>query len=369
MVSQVSGHHERVVIPEVRCSEIDRLKGILISLVVLGHNTLFSEWSPRTFNLLYNFHVAAFLLLPFLFSTDRLSRYSLADRATRYLVPQFVFFTVACIAYFFIFVPKFPTDILAWVRTVILAVGLSSETFYNDASGFRIFWFLPALFTLAVMRACYVHAGGVGKTLIAALTVVAHLGLGLLPADWLMYIPWGLPIVLFIFPLGLLADVVWRHYRASLSLPWVFAGLFLFCLAVSWSWNAHVALAGEPRLHSVLNPEWLLFHDAFLISALFGLMLVAKLLPFALLEMLGSASLFILLTHGLFWQTLEQTGLVRRIQSLLSIEWIAVLASYALTLLACLALYKFLQAKTAVWTRMFPRDRSLWRRNRVPAEN
>lgn len=350
-----------------RYPEIDRLKGILIALVVLGHNALFSDWSPRAFNLLYNFHVAAFLLLPFLFNTARPTRGWLADRATRYLVPQFLFFAVACVAYFVIFVPKDAPGVLAWFQSVMLAVVLSSETAYNDAAGFRIFWFLPALLTLVAVRAYYVHAGRVGKTVVMITAVAAHLGVGLVPADWLKYIPWGLPIALFVFPVGLLAGAVWRYDKESPVLQWLFAALFLFCVVLSWSWNANIALAGEPRVHSLLELEWLLFHDVFLLSALFGLLLVARCLPVRVLELLGSASLLILLTHGLVWQSLDRLGVVSWIQAAMPALWAAVLVSYALTLAACLALYGLLQVNPRLWSRVFPRDRALWKRGYVSA--
>ena len=52
---------------------VDAFKGILISLIVLGHNTLFFAACPLCFNVLYNFHVACFLLLPFIVPGARLA--------------------------------------------------------------------------------------------------------------------------------------------------------------------------------------------------------------------------------------------------------------------------------------------------------
>ena len=74
-------------------------KGILIALVVLGHNRVLSAASPELFSSLYNFHVGSFLLLPFFAAGKGFGRSWLADRAVRYLVPHLVFFAFACAAF------------------------------------------------------------------------------------------------------------------------------------------------------------------------------------------------------------------------------------------------------------------------------
>ena len=124
--------------PGRRKTEYDAFKGVLICLIVLGHNTVFSSSYPLAFNSLYNFHVASFLLLPFLFFGSSVGKFQFTDRVVRYLVPHFFFFVLACAAYFTLFVGNSGPEIAEWVRSVALAILLGSEGIYNAACGFRL---------------------------------------------------------------------------------------------------------------------------------------------------------------------------------------------------------------------------------------
>lgn len=53
---------------KVSIDESNSIKGLLISLVVLGHNTIFSSIVPESiYYFLYSFHVACFFILPFFY--------------------------------------------------------------------------------------------------------------------------------------------------------------------------------------------------------------------------------------------------------------------------------------------------------------
>ena len=345
----------------VRRPEIDRLKGVLIALVVLGHNGLFSESAPGAFNILYNFHVASFLLIPFLYERVGFSRGRLGDRFTRYMVPHFIFFGLACAAYFLLFVPKLPIEMLGWLKSVGLAVVFSSEAKYNEASGFRLFWFLPALWTLVVIMTAYYGAGVRGKMMILSVALCVHLLLGLLPEHLLPYLPWGLPLVLFIFPVGLLAGEMWNRFKDTSIWLWICGIVFVVCIYLSWTLNSSIALAGDPRVYSILEPGLFIFHDIFLLCAFFALLGIAAVVPDAVFRKLGLASLFIYLSHGFVWQILLRIGLVDWIHGAVGVNAASVLVTYAITLGVCLASYELVRSREALWSFIFPRSKAEWR--------
>lgn len=351
----------------MRRPEIDRLKGLLIALVVLGHNSLFSEITPRGFNELYNFHVASFLLIPFLYEATAFSRSRLRDRFVRYIVPHAVFLAISCAVYFLLFIPKQSAEILRWLVSVGMAVVFSSESMYNEVSGFRLFWFLPALWVLVSILTAYYAVERKGKIAILLVAVCVHLFLGLVPMSVLPYVPWGLPIVLFVFPLGLLAGELWRRYDGTSVWLYIFGAAFIICLYLSWVMNSFVGLAGEPQVYSILDPGQLLFHDLLLLSALFGLLGISNRLPDLLFRKLGAASLFLYLAHGLVWQFLLRTGLLDWAKSSFGVNLGTVLGTYIVTLGVCLILYDVLKARGTIWSFVFPRSADSWQGLRLGA--
>ena len=62
---------------------------------------------------------------------------------------QAILFGLACATYFLLFIVKLPAEMMGWLKSAALSVVFSSEAKYNEASGFRLFWFLPALWSLS----------------------------------------------------------------------------------------------------------------------------------------------------------------------------------------------------------------------------
>ena len=299
---------------QARFIEIDAFKGLLICLIVLGHNSLFSSEFPLPFRVLYNFHVACFLLLPCIFFGQSVRGLQVADRLVRYGVPHILFFLLACVLYFYFFVPRNLAAVQEWAGTVFIALLFSSEETYNTAVGLRLFWFLPALLNLLFLRSLFFSLEQKGRRLFLLFVLLVHAFLGLVPREYLPYIPYGLPLVLFLFPLGLLAGILWKNFNGQ---PGFWLASLLSFIAALWFgvyFDSYAPLAGDPRVFSVFQPVQLIFHDIYLVSAFFGLIGLMRFSPQIIQKAfayIGERSLPIFLLHSFIWQGYLRIGLVQ----------------------------------------------------------
>lgn len=289
--------------PVLSRDENDAAKGVLILLIVLGHNTLAQAVWPDLWPFLYNFHVYGFLLLPFLRASHPLRGRFVVDRAVRYLVPFAVFFTLSTIA-FSVTQQLAPTGdrLFVWARGLVIG----SAWAVDASSGFRLFWFLPALFSLVVWRSA-IRSGSPGtRRFLEGLAVAGFLFAGLLPGDWVRLLPLGLPIAAYALVPGLVFEALWRRVGRA-RLPWVavisgvvFAGLSLLAFARGTS-----LVIARLDVYSALEPLSLVIHAAIPIAALLAVLAASPwLVRGRILPALGRCSLVVYLVHGLVYQGL-----------------------------------------------------------------
>jgi fucose 4-O-acetylase-like acetyltransferase len=346
-------------------TEIDAFKGILICLITLGHNIIFSTHFPDIFGVLYNFHVASFLILPFLFFGSSSARYQFKDRATRYLVPHSVFLLLSCVAFFALFSSESEAGLAGRVQSVLVAVIFSSEGLYRLASGFGFFWFLPALLMLVTLRTAYLRGGFAMKSVMVIGSCGVHLTLGLLPVSWLSYIPWGLPIILFLFPVGLVVGALWK---AGMNSRTAFAGsviLFLICIFVGLNWPSKVGLAGDPKVYAIDQPLRLIFHDVYLISAFFCLLMLCWYLPNwlrGILAYIGKRSLFVFLVHSFVLQIIYILGGVTFVGHISKSPLIQVSISFLFTILFTLFSERIFAKASRLCSAVFPTSFNGWKK-------
>ncbi len=280
---------------------IDALKGILIVLIAAGHNPLITIPFPGLFEVIYSFHVMGFLLLPFWFAVPPLSARLVRDRAVRYLAPHYAFYLFGCVLFAFL-LARDPW----WQRLAAIASGalVASADLVKAGSGLSLFWFLPALLTLTLLRSA-MHTRA--RAAVVALALAGHLGAGALPEIVQVWTPFGLLIALFAFPLGQLVAGLWPRYVA----PWVRAWGVVF--GIGWAaglWYIYTTRSvfniGEMAVPSLRTPLKLLFHD---LNALLGFGALAALCAtpvgrWNVLAKLGEASLIIFLVHSFVQQVL-----------------------------------------------------------------
>lgn len=142
-----------------RDAGLDAVKGLLVLLIVVGHSSpLYLAWSPAT-TFLYRFHVAGFLLLVGMRPAETLPWRAVADRAVRYLVPFAAYLVAAAALLLLVFGPRTGAAALQQARWLGQALWSGAASDCKQASGFSLFWFMPTLLSLTLLRSAWARVG------------------------------------------------------------------------------------------------------------------------------------------------------------------------------------------------------------------
>lgn len=350
---------------------LDLTKGLLILLIVLGHNTLITSAAPALRRFIYDWHVFAFLLITFVVPFRSSREGFLSTRMFRYFVPFAVFFTVS------------------WVCNVILGGGwhhpgkalgdwalalvIGSAELLDRASGARLFWFLPALMGLVLLRWAINRTGALRGKVLATVSIAGFLFSGLLPKGLQTYFPLGLPIALYALGPGLAfgayAGRAFTSRTATRRLALVLS-IMVLCLSYYLSLRQGTWLIiANFHFYDVRTPIALVNHAVLAIAATATLFLVAmELPPLRFLSWIGSQSLLIYLLHQLIFVPLR-TVLVRLITIGNGKDWLTEpthkvtlgLLAYVLTLAICLIAVRLIEKVPRLTQLITPRDWSDFR--------
>lgn len=161
------------------------------------HNEALRQIYPQLFAPL-TFHVLGFLLLSFTFGTKYLSTRFILDRAARYLIPFWWVVTASSVLFSVLYLSKesLPEFFIRWS----LAVMIGNAPFVKSSSGLMMLWFMPCLFGLSCLLACYdsLESNSVRYSAIG-LAILAHLAIPLMPHTPMLWLPFGLAIAMDIF--------------------------------------------------------------------------------------------------------------------------------------------------------------------------
>ena len=286
-----------------RSPQLNVLKGLLILLIVVGHNRYFSSLSISLFLNLYSFHVLGFLFLPFIHPPKDLTWRNVRDYLVRYYVPFILFYVFACILYFMTFTRECSISAFLW-KTLVSAIVASPEL-VKEMSGFQMFWFLPALFSLVVFRMAYGARKGVSRYVLLSVFILCHFFVGGLPVILKRYIPFGLHIACYCVVPGLLAKLAMARLANVKNIHVLIVGsavtLLLFRLQTAFGTEMDL---GNLYLYTILQPAKLLLHDALALSAFLTLVAMAGLRVLApCFERIGKHSLLIYLVHSFVFQS------------------------------------------------------------------
>lgn len=141
--------------------ESSSIKGLLIFLIILGHNAVFTNTIPVSFGYLYTFHVQAFFVLPFLYGSKKLQfAESFKKNFARLYWPFIVFFIA--LSTIWLFAQNFMADPnnLLGIRIkgcekflyFVNAIFTGNYFLIDYFSGFQYLWFLPVMFSMSVIR-------------------------------------------------------------------------------------------------------------------------------------------------------------------------------------------------------------------------
>lgn len=151
------------------------IKGLLILLIVLGHNSILCRsWSGcETIDSLfhwdwfYTFHVYYFFILPFFYNKNPYRRGNIRKNAAKLLYP-YLWITLLCLA---LSVFVMGTEFRGWAHFGWTMIS-GSGNLIEEATGLNFPWFLPAMFTLLLLKDVYYSCGKYVRGLMIGISLV-----------------------------------------------------------------------------------------------------------------------------------------------------------------------------------------------------
>jgi fucose 4-O-acetylase-like acetyltransferase len=342
---------------------IDVVKGILILVVVAGHNEAITHnclWLRQVF---YYFNVQCFLLLSSLLDTQPFTWPMIRDRAVRYLVPYAWFLAITWAAYVGLRHGAAGPD--AALAALGRALVTGSEPAIHAATGMRYLWFLPALLSLVTLKSIAIRWPAIGRLLVAT-SLVWMAAATFVPPAILAALPLGVGTGLFFFGLGELLRAALARVpeggRAAVTtaavITTVVATAAIVTVPLGWVAGANVAN------YDVRSPVTWAVALVYPCAMLLALVAVAERLPaFALLRECGRLSLPIYLVHMLVYRCITLALYGREFDDLYVVGANLPLGIgiFIATVAASLAVSEFVWRVPRLKALVFPRTWADWR--------
>jgi fucose 4-O-acetylase-like acetyltransferase len=271
---------------------IDRVKGLLILLIVIGHNSLITTAFPDFRRMIYMFHVQSFFLLSACLSQGLPGRRKLTDKVLRYYVPFVAFLVIY--ALFFTLAVRHGKGLRELPLAILRCAVVPTPESLKAVAGVYMLWFLPALITFTLFDTGLRKWAGVASLAVAALVNVA---MGCLIDPSSQQVPWFIHEAAFMLFPAACARLVWNRFTPTQAF-WpatalaLASGTILFRAGASFRWAS-------------LDVSALVVQHIFLLSVFF--MLRGAPLPDALsrfFAFLGRESFVIYLCHTLVFYAL-----------------------------------------------------------------
>ena len=280
----------------------DVVRGVLMVIVMLDHNDIVRNVrSVNQWFLPMTFHVAGFLLLPFIVRLKKLSGPMVRDHAIRYLTP-FFFAVLFYAAAFHVVVAKdvFTSQTLG---DVMAALVFADPWHLQVATGFIVLWFLPALLSVVLLMAMYDAVAFPWRAAILAVALLVHLAVGAVPNTFKQDVPQGFLIALYIFPLGVAMRSLLPFLTEARRANWIATSCaiaLLPCWAFERGHEVEVATLVLPTLHEPLTVLATDVSDlGFLTLLIIGSQALTALPGLAVI---GRYSLLVYLFHPIFYK-------------------------------------------------------------------
>jgi len=274
--------------------ESDRLKGLLILLIVFGHISELLEKIGSLHATLYSFHVVSFLLLPFLFNKDILNYKNIQKNLKRIYVPYSIFFILSLVLYSFL---SHHFDALSALKSWFIG----TTALLKIDIGLRLLWFFPALFFTLILILSFNRLNRSKKRLFIILMSILHLTIPLIPTSYLFYFPLSSYIPLYLFSIGIAVKYIYEHYNYQRDPIWLHSLIFVTLLYLAYGSDFSLSSAIFPNI--IDNSFYFILQDAIMISSFFTLIVWSK--KIKLFETFGKYSLAIFTIHPFVIQVLN----------------------------------------------------------------
>lgn len=278
---------------------VDAAKGILILLVIFGHASNF--WTPEpfaTFSIKF-FHVACFLLFPFIYDVKKPDLAYCRDRFIRYYVP-FAVFLIGYAGLYLLLIRGFG-DVAAWLKDLGLALTIANAPMLDAASGLRALWFLPMLLALVFMNAFAVGTQKISLWFLLLAGFALHASVGMIEAPEKFYLPFGFVGAAYLLWLGIVIRAICTYARKE-KLQKFSYGFLALSLAGICAAYVNGSLIKFPVLAfpSAMNIGDLIVHDIIIVSMFLFLITASLFKNIKPLRWFGQNSLVLYLSHLLF---------------------------------------------------------------------
>lgn len=234
------------------------IKGLLIMLVVLGHNSILcSDWSgcaatERLFHWqwLYTFHVYSFFLLPFIYNKSPYRKGNFRKYALRLLYP-YVWICAVCTI---LSVAVLGSPFKGWAN-LLHAVVYGSSKLLEESTGLNFPWFLPAMFSLLLLKDLYYSSRkhvrwillGIGLIL-WAIVISGSVKFSTLGT----YVPFALVPAFRLLPVCLLAVWLAERLQYNFMARGVTASVFLLLSVLLWVFDHYSLRTGRMAFYFVM---------------------------------------------------------------------------------------------------------------------
>ncbi len=276
---------------------VNAAKGVLILFVILGHASNF--WTPEpflTFSIKY-FHVACFLLFPFIYDIRKFDVAFIKNAFARYYIPFAVFLIGYSVLYYIYAAP----DLQNWGRAIGESLIFGNKPMLDASSGLRALWFMPVLISIVVINALLI---GRFKMPLWALLVIGfclHISVGAIPEPLKYYFPLGFVNAAYLVFIGFSI----RYLCMAKSMEYLQKNshvfLLMFMAGIFFSHYFDTLI----KFPVIFLPDYtdiksIIIHDTIIISAFMFLMTSPLFKTSNFLKWCGKNSLTLYLTHLLF---------------------------------------------------------------------
>lgn len=234
------------------------IKGLLIVLVVLGHNSILCRVWDRCMSTgalfhwqwLYTFHVYCFFLLPFIYNKNPYRKGNFRKYALRLLYPYMWICAVCTMLSMAVLGNLFK----GW-ENLLYAVVFGSDRLLVENMGFNFPWFLPAMFSLLLLKDFYYSSQkyvryillGIGLTMWAIVVSdsVKFSTLG-------TYVPFALVPAFRLLPVCLLTVWLVERLQYNFMARGVTALVFVLLSVLLWVFEHYGICTGRMAFYFVM---------------------------------------------------------------------------------------------------------------------
>ncbi len=181
-------------------AESDGIKGLLILLIVLGHNKYVMQGGMSNV-FLYSFHVYAFYYLPFIYDFRNESWKRLITKNLRrlYVPYTLIFLLLTVLAYM--------QGTLGSLTDIGVAYVCGSQCALGQSFGMGSFlWFIPTMFMVMVYRKIYYALPSTWRWAMMCVSLISLVGFAYL-CSWYLYLWWYAPMCMVV-ALGMIFPAV-----------------------------------------------------------------------------------------------------------------------------------------------------------------